>query len=137
MPIEKIATTTDANKCSKLSRTKAACRTDSSAARQQVNFITSFVDGSAVYGSSDEEAQYLRVISGKILLPYYLLNFLLWAYLTKFRYTIFKFILYHYLFNFLLYIRIPNYSSKLSSLDTSLFLLKIPSLSGYLHYYIS
>ena len=67
MPIEKIATTTDAIKCTKLTRTQAACRTDSSATREQVNLLTSYVDGSAVYGSSDAKAQFLRVISGKIL----------------------------------------------------------------------
>ena len=57
-----------AGECSLFIRSAAACQTtkDKIEPRQQLNTVTSYLDGSVVYGSSKHQAEKLRALNGKI-----------------------------------------------------------------------
>jgi len=57
----------DGSECTMFTRSAAACQTDSEnvSPREQLNTITSFIDGSQIYGSSGEVAENLRDLDCK------------------------------------------------------------------------
>ena len=70
----------DGSECAMFTRSAATCQTDSEnvAPREQLNTITSFIDGSQIYGSSSEVVENLRDLNCKYLvlkLPQNVVNF--------------------------------------------------------------
>ena len=61
--------TVNSGKCLSFSRSIPACQLESAASlpRGQINQVTSFIDGSQVYGSSQELARSLRLMTGGLL----------------------------------------------------------------------
>ena len=59
----------DGSACTMFTRSAAACQTDNEnvTPREQLNTITSFIDGSQIYGSSSEVAKRLRDLDCKYL----------------------------------------------------------------------
>ena len=57
----------DGSQCTMFTRSAVACQTDNEnvAPREQLNTITSFIDGSQIYGSSSEVAENLRDLDCK------------------------------------------------------------------------
>ena len=59
--------------CTRFTRSAAACQTDSKniKPREQLNLITSYIDGSQIYGSSLEHSKSLRDYKGEVRIGRY------------------------------------------------------------------
>ena len=77
--------------CSTFVRSAAVCQTNEVQIekRQQMNTITGFIDASMVYGSSQGEAEKLRVLDSKNLLHFSLLSAKCFGFVFCFIYSLY------------------------------------------------